>query len=174
MTTKVEKSGLLPIVKALVDENPAISDQKVANKLMRDYKDKLEDGKITWYAVRNARKKLAESQMRELAEANPETGLVDLATEQFNKILMEGVDNAKDIYDEARDTGDLKIALQGLEQVRKNLVSIKDFAEKNIIQPQQNLTINEHLTIISDLRQFQKFLCPNCRTRINQELLTDA
>ena len=173
ITTKVERSNLLPVVAAMVQQNPSISDQKIANRLMANYKDKLVDGKITWFAIRNARKKIAESALRELAEASPEKAIMEIANEEFNRILMKGVDEATGIFKMAKESGDLKVALQGIDQVRKNLVAIKEYAEKNIIKPQQNLTIHEHLHIVNDLQKYQKLLCPQCRTKINQALLLE-
>lgn len=169
MTTKVEKSGLLSIVQSLVDANPDISDQKIANVLKKDYGDKLENGTITWYAIHNVRKKLDKHNV--LESIKEEDSLDDVAVQEFNRILKEGVDHAQNIYNEAKGTGELGIALKGLEQIRKNMVSMMLFYKKHIIPPIQNITINEDRKVIIQLQKYQSVLCPNCRERINREIL---
>jgi len=169
VVTKVEKSGLLSIVQALVTENPDISDQKIANSLIKNHADKLENGKITWYAIRNVRKKLDEHKVME--SLSSEDSLEDVAVNEFNKLMKEGADDAKSIFTKAKEAGDLGIALKGLEQIRKNLVSMMMFYQKHIIPPIQNITINEDHKVIIQLQEYQSLLCPNCRERINRELL---
>jgi len=171
MTTKVERSGLLSVVNDLVQEDPEISDQRIANKLMKDYGDKLENGKITWYAVRNARKKLDNTRIEKLAE--DKDSVAEIAESEFNRILKDGAEKAEAIYQEAKENGDLGIALKGLEQIRKNWVSMMDYYKRHVIAPIQNLTINEDKKIIVQLQQYNELLCPVCRERVNREILLD-
>ena len=140
MVTKVEKSGLLSVVASLVDENPHISDQKIANILMRDYSDKLENGKITWFAIHNVRKKLDKNKLIETLDE--ETPLDNVALNEFNIILKDGAEKAEEIYQDAKNNDELGIALKGLEQIRRNWVSLMEFYKKRIIPPIQNITIN--------------------------------
>lgn len=169
MVTKIEKSGLVSVVQSMVEENPNVSDQKVANALMRDYADKLEGGKITWFAVHNLRKKLDGAKILDNIDDNVE--LDDVAMEEFNKIMKDGAEKAEVIYNQAKDNNDLATALKGLEQIRRNWVSMMDFYKKHIIPPIQNITINEDKKVIFVLQRYQHILCPNCRERVNREIL---
>jgi len=138
---------------------------------MSDYGDKLEDGKITWYAIRNARKKLDNTRIEKLAE--DKNSITEIAESEFNRILKDGADKAEAIYNEAKENGDLGIALKGLEQIRKNWVSMMDYYKRHVIAPIQNLTINEDKKIIVQLQQYNELLCPVCRERVNREILLD-
>ena len=160
---------MLSVVSSLVDQNPEISDQKIANTLMKDYGDQLENGKITWYAIHNVRKKLDKTKVLESVEEGD--ALPDIAVEEFNKIMLEGVEAAKDIFEKAKSSEDFGIALKGLEQIRKNMVSMMMFYKKHIIPPIQNITINEDRKVIIQLQNYQALLCPNCRERINRDIL---
>ena len=171
MTTKVEKSGLLPVVQSLVSENPDISDQKVANILMRDYADKLEDGKITWFAIRNVRKKLDADKILNMVD--DDTELSDVALKEFKRIMIEGAEKAEEIYELAKDGNELSVALKGLEQIRRNWVSMMDYYKKHVVMPIQNLTINEDKKVIVYMQKYTELLCPNCKERINRELLLE-
>ena len=155
----------------MIDENPNVSDQKIANVLMRDYSDKLENGKITWFAIHNARKKLDISKV--LNSTNSETGLSEVALEEFKTLMMDGVEKAQDIYNEAKAEGELGIALKGLEQIRKNIVSMMDYYKKHVIAPIQNVTINEDKKVIIVLQRYTELLCANCKERINRQLLLE-
>jgi len=171
VTTKIEKSGLLPVVVDLVERNPNISDQKIANILVRDYGDKLENGTLTWFAVHNVRKKLDTSNI--LKNTDDETVLSDLALREFRNIMADGAKKAEDIYKEAKSNGELGIALKGLDQIRKNWVSMMDYYKKHIIPPIQNVTINEDKKVIIYMQKYTELLCPNCKERINRQLILE-
>ena len=168
----MERSGLLSVVSDLTERSPNISDQKIANILMKDYGDQLEDGKITWFGVRNARKKLDTSKI--LDSVDDKASLDDVALEEFNRIMKDGADKANDIYERARDGNELGVALKGIEQIRRNWVSMMDFYKKHIIPPIQSITINEDKKVIIVLQKYNELLCANCRERINRELLLEA
>ena len=167
----MERSGLLPVVADLVERNPNISDQKIANILVRDYGDKLENGTLTWFAVHNVRKKLDTSNI--LKDTNDETVLSDLALKEFRTLMTDGAKKADDIYKEAKSNGELGIALKGLEQIRKNWVSMMDYYKKHIIPPIQNISIHEDKKVIIMLQQYTELLCPNCKERINRAILLE-
>ena len=172
MTTKVEKSGLLPVVQSMISENPEISDQKIANVLMRDYASKLEDGKITWFAIRNVRKKLDANRIIDMVD--DDTELSSVALKEFRTIMLEGAKKAEEIYELAKDASELSIALKGLEQIRRNWVSMMDYYKKHVITPIQNITINEDKKVIVYMQKYTELLCANCRERVNRELLLDT
>lgn len=171
MVTKVERSGLLPVVATIVDEDPDISHQEVANILMRDYSDKLKDGKITWYAIRNVRQKLNESNIKETL--NEEESVQQQALEDFTGEMKQGAEEAKQIVEEARQEGDLSVALKGLEQIRKNWTSMMEHYKKNVAPAVQNITVNEDKKVLIQLRQYNELLCPNCKERIHREMLLE-
>ena len=170
MVTKIEKSGLTAIVQSIITEQPKISDQKVANILMRDYGDRLDNGKITWFAVRNLRMKLDKNKIMDLVDEGK--SLDNVVIEEFNKIMIDGAEKAEEIYNLAKENRDYNIALKGLEQQRKNWATMVNYYKAHIIAPIQSITINEDKRVIYTLQKYQTILCASCRERINRELLT--
>jgi hypothetical protein len=136
---------------------------------MRDYPDKLDDGKITWFAIHNVRKKLDKSAI--MNRIDDKTELSEVALDEFNKIMKDGATKAEEIYNEAKSQGELGIAIKGLEQIRRNWVSMMDYYMKHIIPPIENVTINEDKKVIVVLQRWNELICPNCKERIHRELL---
>lgn len=173
MTTKIEKAGLSSVVKSIVEDNPDISDQRVADKLKNDFADRI-NGNISWYAVRNFRQKLKKNNLIERS-SKENKDLTEVAIEEFNEILKDGAKKAETIYDRAIAEDDLNTALRGLEQIRKNWVSMMEFAEKHVIQPLQQINITQKKQIILMLQQYNEVLCPRCKEKIHEEqILVDS
>jgi hypothetical protein len=56
------------------------------------------------------------------------------------------------------------------DQIRMNLVSLRQFADSNIIKPTQNIIYKKEINIKNLLLGVSRGLCPVCKKRIEEEL----
>jgi len=56
------------------------------------------------------------------------------------------------------------------DQYRKNLVSLREFADNRIIRPTQNIIYKKEINIKNLLLDISRDLCQNCRNKIKEKL----
>jgi hypothetical protein len=56
------------------------------------------------------------------------------------------------------------------DQYRKNLVSLREFADNRIIRPTQNIIYKKEINIRNLLLEISRDLCADCRNKIKDKL----
>lgn len=65
----------------------------------------------------------------------------------------------------------INVQNRNLDLMRKNLVSLREFAETKIVRPQTNVIFEKKIEVKDMLLDFQHALCPECRKKVNKLML---
>lgn len=66
----------------------------------------------------------------------------------------------------------INVQNRNLDLMRKNLISLREFADLKIVKPQTNIIFEKKIEVKDMLLDFQKALCPECRQRVNKLMLS--
>lgn len=175
---KIVKWNLEGKVKHLKDQGK--SDSAIAKQISEEYSNVPELRNLSSMSVnrywKSARKNEVEN---ELEESNP----TELVQKEFNLKMRENIEDAQkvkelaDKYVEKLEMNPdnlkpsdfqkiIKSMKDANDQVRKDLVSMREFMENEVIRPVQQVTYEKKVEVRQDLRDFSHLLCPECKKKV--------
>jgi len=174
---KIKKWGLEEEVQSLLDEGK--SNYAIAKHISEKYVDIPELAKVNKMTIGRYVNKLDEEEIEDKLEVIKDpTGLI---TQEFNTRMRKNIIDAEEMNNlvmsyknklESDDltTRDLKDMLKAWQtandQMRKNLVSIREYTDHHIIKPTQNIIYKKEINIKNTLLDFARELCPECRKKV--------
>jgi len=174
---KIKKWGLEDEVKSMLDEGK--SNYAIAKHISEKYSDVPELAKVNKMTVGRYVNKLDENRLEgKLEKIKDPTQVVQqefnqrmrqniLDAEAMNNLVMEYKNK---INSDDLDTKDLSQMLKAWQtandQMRKNLVSIREYTDHHIIKPTQNIIYKKEVNIRNTLLDYARQLCPDCRKKV--------
>lgn len=181
---KIVKYGLQDLVKELKGEGK--SDAEIARIISEQYGDRYPELKnISRMSIARFFEALAREEVQEqLDSGKTESEIVEEIYAEFRKKMRELIQKMEErdkiideLLEEARQRGEVKDILeylreqrQNIEQLRKNLVSLVQYAERQF-KPVIQIDMRKEIKIKNLLLSFSKELCPECRKRISKKIL---
>ena len=182
-TNKIIKYKLESLVQGLKDEGK--SDAEIARIISDRYGKKFPElANISRMSIsRYWRLKRDEAIKKEIEEKGEEE-VIDRIYAEFRSKMeelvkkMEKRDKELDGFlEDAKKSGDteslilyLREQRQNIEQIRKNLVSLIQYAERQF-RPIMQVNVKKEINIKNLLLNYSKLLCPVCRKRVSKEIL---
>ena len=180
---KIVKYGLVDFVKSL--KNEGLSDGEIARTIAEKYGSKYPELKnISRMSVARFFEALAREEVKEqLKSGKSEDEIIEEIYSEFrskmlqlirkmeerDKLIDELLEEAKKEKDVRRLIEYLREQRQNIEQLRKNLVSLVQYAERQF-KPIIQIDMHKEVKIKNMLLLFSKELCPECRKRVTQKL----
>ena len=181
---KIVKYGLVDLVKQL--KNEGMSDGEIARTIAERYGDKYPELKnISRMSVSRFFEALAREELKQkLQSGATEDEIIEKIYEEFRSKMLELIKKMEErdklldeLLEEAKERHDIKNFLnylreqrQNIEQLRKNLVSLVQYAERQI-KPIIQIDMHKEVKIKNMLLLFSKELCPECRRRVANKIL---
>ncbi|MHA1675771.1 MAG: hypothetical protein ACTSU6_01200 [Candidatus Njordarchaeales archaeon] len=181
---KIIKYGLVDYVKQL--KNEGMTDGEIARTIAKKYGNQYPELKnISRMSVSRFFEALSREKIKEeLQSGSTEDEIVEKIYQEFrtkmlalikkmeerDKLLDEFLEEAKEKNDIRSFISYLREQRQNIEQLRKNLVSLVQYAERQI-KPIIQIDMHKEVKIKNMLLLFSKELCPECRKRVRDKIL---
>lgn len=178
---KITKWGLTDEVKELLEEGK--SNYAIAKHISDKYSDIPELAKVNKMTIGRYVKKLDEDRIEgKLSVVKDPTSLIQ---EEFNEKMRKNIIDAESmnnlvmsyknkVNSDDLTTKDLQQMLKAWQtandQMRKNLVSLREYTDHHIIKPTQNIIYKKEINIRNTLLDYARKLCPECRKRVFEML----
>ncbi len=178
---KISKWNLEEEVQSLLDEGK--SNYAIAQSIAEKYKDIPELSKVNKMTIGRYVSKLDEKRIEgKLTEIKDPTSLIQQEFDEKmrqNIIDAESMNNLVMSYKNKINTDDLstndlsqmlKAWQTANDQMRKNLVSLREYTDHHIIKPTQNIIYKKEINIRNTLMDYARILCPECRSKVAEML----
>jgi len=181
---KIVKYGLQDFVKSLKNEGK--SDTEIARIISEQYGGKYPELKnLSRMSIARFFEALARDEVQEKLNAGKtEDEIIEEIYNEFRRKMraiiqkMEERDKIIDeLLEEAKRKGETKEILeylreqrQNIEQLRKNLVSLVQYAERQF-KPVIQIDMHKEIKVKNLLLSFSKELCPECRKKVAKKIL---
>ncbi len=181
---KIVKYGLQDLVKSLKNEGK--SDTEIARIISLQYGDKYPELKnLSRMSIARFFEALARDEVQEKLNAGKtEDEIIEEIYNEFRQKMraiiqkMEERDKIIDeLLEEAKRKGETKEILeylreqrQNIEQLRKNLVSLVQYAERQF-KPVIQIDMHKEIKVKNLLLSFSKELCSECRKKVAKKIL---
>jgi len=179
---KVEKWNLEDEVIRLRDDEGK-GTQAIAKAISEKYSDVPELRSISHMSVVRFLERYDETKMeKRMDETKNPTKAMEI---EFNLKMREAIldtENARQTIDSYMNklktedlcSSDVQKIINSWQKVndqyRKNLVSLREFADNRIIRPTQNIIYKKEINIRNLLLDLSRDLCTNCRNKIKEKL----
>jgi gas vesicle protein len=180
-TGKIEKWGLEDEVRNMLDEKKSYS--QIAKHINNKYNDIPELTKVNKMTISRYVEKMDEKDMKEKIDEVKDPAKV--IQSEFNQRIRENIldaehmNNLVNSYSNKLETGDLttkelstmiKAWKDTNDQIRKNLVNLREFTDHRVIKPTQNIIYKKEINIKNMLVDFARELCPSCKKKVSNLL----
>ena len=181
---KIVKYGLQDLVKNLKSEGK--SDSEIAKIISEQYGSKYPELKnISRMSIARFFEALARQEVQDkLDSGKTEDDIIEEIYEEFrtkmreliakmeerDKIIDELLEEAKQKRDSKKILEYLREQRQDIEQLRKNLVSLVQYAERQF-KPIIQIDMHKEIKVKNLLLAFSKELCPECRRKVAKKIL---
>lgn len=153
----------------------------VAKHISEKYADIPELAKVNKMTIsRHIKKKDEDRIENKLQEKKDPMGVVE---QEFNTKMRQNILDAESMnqlvmsYKNKLDADDLttkdlatmlKAWQTANDQMRKNLVSLREYTDNHIIKPTQNIIYKKEINVKNMLVDYARELCPECRKKISK------
>ena len=184
--SKIKKYGLESIIKSMKEEGKSAS--AIAKYIRETYGDMYPELKnFSRMAVARYLESLRREEIEEaMKNGKSEEELLEEIYKEFRRKMqsliykMEARDQLLDeLIEEAAKSGETQDLLEylreqraNIEQMRKNLVSLVQYAERQI-KPVIQISYKQEINVKNLLLAFSKELCPECRSRVARKVLEE-
>jgi len=177
--SKIEKWNLEEEVDRMLAEGKTA--YAVAKHISEKYADIPELAKVNKMTIsRHIKKKDEDRIENKLQEKKDPMGVVE---QEFNTKMRQNILDAESMnqlvmsYKNKLDADDLttkdlatmlKAWQTANDQMRKNLVSLREYTDNHIIKPTQNIIYKKEINVKNMLVDYARELCPECRKKISK------
>lgn len=178
---KIEKWGLQEEVQRLRDEGKSY--KQIADAISGKYTEVKELKNISAMSIQRFFENANKEHMREIIEK--EENPSEVIEKEFNdkmRNLMSETETLKEQTDELLNkalkddasvndlTKIIKVQNRNLDQIRKNLVSLREFTDNRFYKPNQQIHVEKQINVKNLMLDISNLLCPKCRKKVHKAL----
>ena len=178
---KIEKWGLEKEVQRLREDGKSY--KQIADSIAGKYAEVKELKNISAMSIQRYFENANKQHMRDIIEK--EDNPSEVIEREFNdkmRNLMSETETLKEQTDELMNkamkddasindlTKIIKVQNRNLDQIRKNLVSLREFTDDRFRKPSQQIHIEKQVNVKNLMLDISNELCPKCRKKVHKLL----